>query len=218
MIETSRASSRREISAWGALDWAYRREYVRAGIQAYERRIAGGGGSSWAAIINAGNNCSRGGILHDALPVHRDALAIDACLRAAFCGDVRQYLQVVKLVESGRQPLPYIDPPLRPHRPMPDAPLKRRLRKGVESFEVPPVYDIHRHQTYCVVKWEGFSAAEIAEREAAQQALYAMIVALLDVMEGWSLETMVVVGRGLTASENHLTRRSTIPVLRAEAA
>lgn len=187
---------KRKITAWGALVWAYADEIVLAASSVGSARYVTEGPS----ISGLGRERIGGGAINGWYEPHQDARTIHAKLDEWFSHD-RHAAQLVMWHAERRREIPAAI-----HLP--------RVRAV-------PVYDrlgnvlimrrrAHRKDRvaaeYCMLQFEGLDPAVADRKEREWREFHAMLVAFLDVMEGFDLARWKIAGRGLTDVGESLTR------------
>ncbi len=181
-----KADLRLPITGFGLLDWAYRREFVRA---AGEEEWAVLGEKSQSIIARAGEMFG-GGMAHGAingrLDVHIDALRVDK-----FCYDncsSTLYWHVTVNAEKGK--------------PVPASFDVARVTKCGPKYKDPfsqrflKMYDVTRNWVGCEVEYDAMPDEEINAALEKQAWLHGQFLALLDALPELGLEKWRVEGRG----------------------
>lgn len=195
-LASHKADLRRDITAWGALVWAYADEIVLAASNV--------GGSNFAspglAMSGLGRERISGGLINGWYEPHDDARVIHAKLSEWFNHDGYGLCQVMAHAER-RQRLP------REIRLPRVKVLPKFDRQGNVLIERRRAHRTGRVMTeYCVLEYEGIDPREADRREQAWRDMYQVFVAFLDVMQGFELRKWRVTSRGLTSVCESLTR------------
>lgn len=199
-----KADLRREITAWGALVWAYRHEFVRAAGDSQALRYAD---TDYAQSPMETEKVG-GGLINGALHVHEDALAIDALVWRWFDGSAQTRFCIARHAERETPPPRQLDLVLQRIVP-------KYRPNGALWMEYPPR---GRQVPYlCVLDYVGEPADVIEKKQRRQAELHALFLAMLDWMAMLSLSKWKIVGRGLTAGGESLTQGRIGCVLRSEA-
>jgi hypothetical protein len=187
---------RRDITAWGALVWAYADEIVLAASSM--------GGSNFPspslAMSGLGRERISGGLINGWYEPHQDAHTINAKLAEWFAHDGYALCQVMAHAERRKQLPREITLPRVKALPVYD-------RQGNVLIERRRAHRNGRVITeYCVLDYDGIDHREADRREQAWRDMHTMFLAFLDVMEGFELSKWKVKGRGLTSVCESLTR------------
>jgi hypothetical protein len=187
---------RRDISAWGALVWAYADEIVLAASSV--------GGSNFPApglaMSGLGRERISGGLINGFYEPHHDARTIHAKLSDWFSHDGYGLCQVMAHAERRKQLPREIHLPRVKAMPVYD-------RQGNVLIERRRAHRSGRVITeYCVLEYEGIDPREADRREQAWRDMHGVLMAFLDVMQGFELTKWRVTNRGLTNVCESLTR------------
>lgn len=202
----SLAASKREITAWGVLIWAYANENVRAsgGIEPARRDY------STALAMQRWGETGVKASLDGWWSCHIDAVVIDAKVRDLVNG--LQYTRIARAAEA-RVPISPI-PQLEETVPHPEI-----VNTGRGNAPKVVRHPVSRREWYCPVIWEGPTPAERARAERLQASMHGVFIAVLDALIGMDrLEKWIVTSRGLTNCDESLTSESRIHAVCPEVA
>ena len=199
-----------QLSAWGAMLWAYRDQAVLAANQV---RMADGDikGSGLALERVAESGLVISATINGQLAAHEDAFAIDAFVRGylsdetAVRGRDSHYVVITRSVSAGQA--------IRPVR----ADLAKPELVVAKNEKGAPIklYDHNRNLVGFKQEWrDGLTPELWQSMQAAQAAFHHLFQCLLDAMCGKRFGSHSVKGRGLTGYEESLTTPPTIRVLR----
>jgi len=187
-LASHRADLRRDITAWGALVWAYADEIVLAASSVAGSNFPTPG----LAMSGLGRERIAGGLINGWYEPHADARLIHAKLAEWFSHDSYGLCQVMAHAERRKQlPREIVLPRVKA--------LPRYDRQGNVLIERRRAHRSGRVITeYCVIDYEGIDHREADRREKAWRDMHAMFVAFLDVMPNFEMSKWRVKGRGLT--------------------
>jgi hypothetical protein len=190
------AGSRRVMTAWRAIVWAYRDEHVRA-ARAEELGPDNGPGLAQSPMDRERGS---GGLINGWLEPHPDALTIHRKLEAWFdhaqaAVKGRRLMRIVMAAEARNPVVPLPPPPtitLTVVRPKPvlnrDGSAAVELRRGGKGKWEP---------WYCPVEWEGEPADVVAARLAEYREFYVLFLAFLKMMPQFPLVRLSIEGDGI---------------------
>ena len=173
-----KADLRREITAFGLLDWAYRKECVKAAGEQEWTDILGYAPSSIAKMATGDIGVGHGTI-NGRLDVHVDALAVDAFVRKT-AGD--HYEMLTLYCEKGKA-VPH--PDFLPIRKL--VPAKRLTLDGIEKVKM--IRDPVSHRMQPLLVWDdGYDDLAIAKWCLVYKAYIDVLVGLLGLkLELWKV-------------------------------
>lgn len=196
--------TRRPITAWDALVWAYAHENVRAqgGVEP--------GMAKDYSTAHAMQRWSETGIkatVDGWWSCHPDAAMIDARVMRLVV-DRWQYTRIARAAERRT--------PIGPVPVLPETlPLPEIVNTGRGNAPKVVNHPVSRRPWYCPVWWDGPSPEERARAERLQASLHRVFVGVLDALIGMrGLEKWSIKSRGLTNCDESLTKAGTIHEVR----
>jgi hypothetical protein len=181
-----KADLRQEITGFGLLDWAYRKECVRAAGEEEWAALEGHGMSILARAGNVGLKGMSHGAINGRLDVHIDALRVDKFVYDN-CSS-KLYWHVTVNAEAGR-PVPATLALPRVTRCSPRY-HENNLQRLVKT------YDKDRHWVACEVEYDAPSDEEVSSALKKQAWLHGQYLALLDALPELALDKWKVTDRG----------------------
>lgn len=183
-IDPPVVDKRREITAWGALVWAYADENVRAATHCGSEPAFYC--SNGLSVMRVGETGVGRGAINGLLDAHPDAWAIDN-LVANWFDDWPEWRNGVAVYAEGRRPPPTVErlPRLRIVGP--------QLTAKGNPVQLYRDYGAKDHPYLCPLEIEEGCTQRDVERHRQFLALFE---AMLDVMSGLKLERWKIVGRG----------------------